>query len=283
MPEDTLPSLRKLMDDCWAPLPSARPAFGEVNNRLDEILVEAAITDEKGREFWKANFLKNRFVPWEEFSKAFYKFVGVNLPHDDAAVDSKKKGAPASAPVNVNVGPEVLRMRCFREIVAQKEGSAKSGERTTVDIQHFGRVLGWYGPLKTVGKDILTNIEAICREQWFHGDIDASEAIIKLNGSAPGSFLVRYSTITANFTGAFTISRVTDDQSIVHVKIERGDGGYVLHDEFKTLVELIHFVAPADKLNLKSAVSGSRFAAVFQTSAHTQPVYAPVIKKPGSK
>jgi len=91
MPEDTLPSLRKLMDDCWAPSPPARPAFGEVNNRLDEVLVEAAISDEKGREFWKANFLKNRFVPWEDFVKAFYKFVGVNLPHDDAAVDTKKK------------------------------------------------------------------------------------------------------------------------------------------------------------------------------------------------
>jgi len=195
----------------------------------------------------------------------------------------KKKGAPASAPVNVNVGPEVLRMRCFREIVAQKEGS--SGDRTTVDIQHFGRVLGWYGPLKAVGKDILMHIEGICREQWFHGDIDASDAIIKLNGSAPGSFLVRYSTVTANFTGAFTISRVTDDNSIVHVKIERSEaGGYVLHNEFKTLAELIKFVAPADKLNLKSAVFGSRFAAVFQTSSHSVPVYDPVgLKKPGSK
>jgi len=190
-----------------------------------------------------------------------------------------KKKKKSGAPVNVNVGPEVLRMRCFREIVAQTEGGKKT--RNKVDIQHFGRVLGWYGPLKNVGKDILTNIEGICREAWFHGDIDASEANLKLNGSAPGSFLVRYSTITVNFAAAFTISRVTDEGTIVHVKIERSPAGaYVLHDDFKTLLELIKFVSPVDKLNLKTAAAGSRFAAVFQTSSHNEPVYAPVIKKP---
>jgi len=91
MPESTLPSLRKLMEDCWAPVPSARPTFGDVNERLDEVLIDAAISDEKGREFWKANFLKNRFVSWDEFVKAFYKFLGVSLPHDDAADDKKKE------------------------------------------------------------------------------------------------------------------------------------------------------------------------------------------------
>jgi len=79
IPKDCLPSLAKLMEDCWhdnpekvaspsslLPLPlftffcsaHQRPDFEQINSRLDTILVELAIADRHGRAFWSEHFLK---------------------------------------------------------------------------------------------------------------------------------------------------------------------------------------------------------------------------------
>jgi len=262
------------MDECWAPAPTARPAFADVNEKLDEVLVDAAINDEQGRDFWKKNFLKHRFVSWEDFSKALYKYVGAMVPIDDAADPKKKKGGTQ---VNVNVGADVLRMRCAREAFALLDSSK---ERNQVEIQHFGRVIDWFGPLKAAkgSGNILSTIEEICREDWFHGDIDAIESNRRLDKSSVGTYLVRYSTSSP---GGFTISRVTD-RGIIHSKVERtSNHGFFVNEEFKTLPELIRFVSPTDKLDLVTPCGGSRFAAVFHSDVQAQPVYAPIVKRPG--
>lgn len=56
------------MQDCWKPEPSDRPDFEEINNRLDIIVVHAAITDPAGRRFWEQNFLKDEEVDGDEVS-----------------------------------------------------------------------------------------------------------------------------------------------------------------------------------------------------------------------
>lgn len=60
---------RELITICWDPDPSKRPryllfilfehfSFKEIITRLDNIIVDAAISDELGRSFWKSNFLQ---------------------------------------------------------------------------------------------------------------------------------------------------------------------------------------------------------------------------------
>jgi serine/threonine protein kinase len=56
IPKDTLPSLRKLLEDCWDKDPKKRPGFDDIINRLDEIIIDATIADPTGRAFWKKNF-----------------------------------------------------------------------------------------------------------------------------------------------------------------------------------------------------------------------------------
>jgi len=266
MPDNTLPSLKKLIEDCWDGNASHRPSFSDINDRLDEILVEAAIPDDAGREFWKKHFLKTRNVSWNEFSKAFYKFLGLTPVEEH---DEKKSKKAAS----LEPTPEIKRMRHFRDVLAQSEGTNRQ-ERTLVEIQHFGRVLGWFGPLVKGSKSntIMNTVEEVCNQSWFHGDIDAIEAGTKLHGGEPGLFLVRFSTSSV---GGFTISRVTEEGKILHVKIDRtSKGGFVLQQEFKTLPELIHYAS--DKLFLRVPAPGSRFYDVPQ-----QAMYAPVISRPG--
>jgi len=91
IPSDCLPSLRKLLEDCWHSKAKNRPDFMEINDRLDHILVEAAIIDKEGQEFWKANFMKKRKIKWDSFTKAFYKFLGVTRPYDEDDEDDPKK------------------------------------------------------------------------------------------------------------------------------------------------------------------------------------------------
>jgi hypothetical protein len=53
-----LTSARNLIQRCWDPDPNKRPPFTEIINELDFIIVDCAISDPLGREFWKTSFLK---------------------------------------------------------------------------------------------------------------------------------------------------------------------------------------------------------------------------------
>lgn len=51
-------SLRDLMTRCWDKDPDRRPYFPEICERLNEIMLEAAIRDKLGFQFWKSVGLK---------------------------------------------------------------------------------------------------------------------------------------------------------------------------------------------------------------------------------
>jgi serine/threonine protein kinase len=84
IPDYCPPVLRALMEQCWHPDPKARPDFEEINNQLDIILVHAAISDEQGRRFWEENFIRQEEVEWDDFARAFYAFLKLDLPEDEA-------------------------------------------------------------------------------------------------------------------------------------------------------------------------------------------------------
>ena len=57
IPDNTHPSIKRLIECCWQPNPERRPSFPEIITALDHIIVDCAIHDEIGRRIWKERFL----------------------------------------------------------------------------------------------------------------------------------------------------------------------------------------------------------------------------------
>jgi len=86
VPDDTDLVLKRLIEACWQKEPSPRPSFPEIVDKFRTILVESAIQDPTGREFWKTYFCQRdtgnpsmenfrEVVSWDDFWTAFLQFV----------------------------------------------------------------------------------------------------------------------------------------------------------------------------------------------------------------
>jgi hypothetical protein len=64
-----------LIEDCWNATPEMRPSFSGIVRRLDNIIVDIAILDPLGNQFWKKNFLTHDQVRWTEFVDEFAKLL----------------------------------------------------------------------------------------------------------------------------------------------------------------------------------------------------------------
>lgn len=247
IPADCLPSLKSLLEDCWQGNPNRRPDFEEINKRLDEILVEAAINNPKGREFWKKYFLKEYVVKWDDFVEKFYAFLGIQVPEDD----------------ETNVSPAALSYRCLRALVTQKEKNTDS-KGTKVNIQMFGDILDWFGGMETKdGDTVLDRIRGTLENKWFHGDLSSHEAARRLRDQVTGTFLVRFTT-SPDYPGAFTITRVADGRQISNIRVIQDQNGFYVNkkDVYPTLDHLI--LEMRDSFNLKHPCEGSRFRPLFE-------------------
>jgi serine/threonine protein kinase len=246
IPPDCLPSLRSLMEDCWTANPNRRPEFEEINKRLDEILVEAAINDPKGREFWKKYFLKEHTVKWRDFAERFYQFLGLELPED--------RGGSTS--------PAVLNYRCLRALVAHRETDSDRGSQ--VHIQTFGDILDWFSGMDVRdGETVLDRMRLLLENKWFHGDISSNEAARRFRGKEPGTFLVRFTT-NADFPGAFTITRFSQQETVSNIRVIQDKNGFYVnknsvHPTLETLILDLQ-----DTLFLKFPCDGSRFQSLFE-------------------
>jgi hypothetical protein len=58
LPADCPTHLRQLIESCWDAYPENRPDFDEINSVLDEIIVEAAISELSACRFWMRYFIK---------------------------------------------------------------------------------------------------------------------------------------------------------------------------------------------------------------------------------
>jgi len=213
IPRNCPPSLKHLLDDCWQKDANARPSFTEINTRLNEILIEVAISDHDGRAFWKEKFVQGpklqKMVRFDkDFAPALYRYLGLGpLPKDN-----NKKGT---------TDPAALNFRALRALIAKPD----PGDPTVdlVEIQHFGRILEWFGPFKHERghETMLDRMRSSCTLPYFHGDVETKAAERLLSGKPVGTFLIRFSTSSP---GGYAITRVGKDGSIKNVKIMRREG-----------------------------------------------------------
>lgn len=67
-------SLSNLIQACWAADPARRPSFNEIVQHLNYIIVDCAILDNIGRQFWKQFFLeKVKKTPINSAFKDFHQ------------------------------------------------------------------------------------------------------------------------------------------------------------------------------------------------------------------
>jgi serine/threonine protein kinase len=287
IPEDTLPSLRDLIERAWHPDPNQRPDFTYIVAALDDIIVESAITDNLGRAFWKAQFLKRDPIPWAELLPAFLLYLGV--PDDaTAAIVSASAAAVAAqqAPnsaaaaqalaqaqsvVSGNL-PEFhavqLSIACLRLLVCDFPNSGGGGggaglaDTALVPIEKFGKVLDCFSPVS--GAQVLDEIQALCAETWFHGHVSTPEAQTRLANTPAGCFLVRFS---SQEHGSYTISLVTPAGAIRHQRVRHVGNAFLLQNQrypsLRAVVEL-----GGHLLNLLIPCPGSTFGAIFASNPH---------------
>eukprot|EP01116_Phalansterium_solitarium_P021022 TRINITY_DN6399_c0_g1_i2.p1 TRINITY_DN6399_c0_g1~~TRINITY_DN6399_c0_g1_i2.p1 ORF type:complete len:531 (+),score=104.83 TRINITY_DN6399_c0_g1_i2:286-1878(+) len=250
IPQDLHPSLKSTMEACWHNDKNKRPAFVDLLPILDAVLVDITIDDTEGNKFWKASFLGKDKVAWSEFSKAFYKLLKVELNLKD------------------------INYLCIKKVLVEPNSDTVIAEAEAVTVERFALVLNCFGPLRLdyKGFSFLDKIRVLMQREWFHGDIDQSEAENLLSGQAEGTFLVRISQTLRQYP--FAISKVNKKSKINHQRIMRKpDGTFELQITFssgKTKVETSKddLLAPlirniAKDLFLNTPCPGSRYRGLF--------------------
>jgi serine/threonine protein kinase len=238
IPETCPVNIKTLILDCWEADPDSRPSFSVIVDRLNNIIIEEAILDTTGRNFWTRSLSNKDKVPWNTFIREFSKFIGFERYETDRELASI--------------------VQCMEVLFVTEE----SGQQL-VTLEHFGKMLDFFGPIRRGGtkNQFLPHLKAIISQNWFHGEISTKEADTRLFNKPPGTFLVRFS---SSERGYFTISQLEkDNQSggLRHVRIKHPP----LKDEFSvkdtlytTLIELIEKESPF--LDLKEPCTGSSFS-----------------------
>lgn len=247
IPPDTLDSLKRLIERCWDKEPSRRPSFREIVVALEHIIVEAAIANQRGREFWKRYFLNDSIVAWKTFADAFCDWLKV----------------PTRAQCEKNSVP-YLNLKCLKAVLAESPGNDGSSgvlPDHVVTMEKFGRILEYFGPLQ---EGFMDTIREMLSQKWFHGELDTADAQACLNGKPPGSFLVRFSSTNP---GCFTTSQIVADGTVRHQRVQHQPGkGFLFQNVmYPRLTELI-----AGSFNPALAIPNYKFLAIFINSAQTQ-------------
>jgi len=216
-------SLRSLICSCWDKDPNVRPSFRNIFLLLESILIDCAIKDRKGNQFWKENFLKNRDVEWNLFWRKFSTL----LSYQEITEENKK---------------------CLMKLLGLKN------EEQKVNIENFGFLFEWF-PLDIPGQSFMQMIRILCSKDYFFGELDTEEAFDLLKNQDNGVYILR---LSSSNPGSFTLSFVFKEK-IYHKRFTPENGKFVFdekkYDNIISCIESIQY--------LKKPCSGSSFAAIF--------------------
>jgi len=232
VPLETEPSLKVLIEKCWHQNPNARPDFKQIISALDIILINVAVRDQLGRQFWYTFHSGGEEVAWDIFKENLTKFL--------------------SLPVNTEKQRVELNFKCLKEILIQKLANST---REIVTLTNWGRILQFFGPITIPatanGLTFLDEITKIFRQPWFHGDTDSQRAQELLSGKPSGTFMIRFSN---SVQGWYTISQI-EGKVIQHQRISHQPAEpYVIEDaSYGTIYDLI------SQRNLEQPCEGSRY------------------------
>jgi len=264
IPKNCLPSLKALLEDCWQKDPNRRPDFTEINQRLNNILVEAAVNDPDAQAFWKEKFLSakklQRVIKFNDFCNALYRYLGLGKPPKDDGSETKD--------------PFILNLRALKALAGLPE---PGNENTlTVEIEAFGRLVQWFGPFKNAkGQEtILDRMRLTCGLPGFYGNLETKEAQSRLEGKPVGYYLIRFS---LSEPLGYAITRVGQGDQIKNVKILIKNHEFCVTEKGKTYPSLEALITELkDTLELRTGLGGSKFEKLGLEEA-AGPVYEVVV------
>jgi len=176
------PELKSLLTSMWSEDPGSRPSFAEVITQLNNIIVDFAINDIDGRTLWKANFLGEDKVTWNNFVK--------------------------------RLAPKLLTTENDPKFKFLKVILCRTATEDYVECPQFGKVLDWFSP-NPLSAPLLEHICELVKNTWFHGEISVKQTEDLLIGHQVfGTFLVRFSSTTP---GGYVISALTAEKKLYNI------------------------------------------------------------------
>eukprot|EP01100_Stratorugosa_tubuloviscum_P013585 TRINITY_DN689_c0_g4_i1.p1 TRINITY_DN689_c0_g4~~TRINITY_DN689_c0_g4_i1.p1 ORF type:complete len:545 (-),score=233.18 TRINITY_DN689_c0_g4_i1:14-1648(-) len=276
--------LLRLITDCWQSKVSKRPSFEEIVNRLNNIILEAAIPDNNLRQFWQTHFNFQSDVKWEQFLQALSKQFGIYIPelYLTNSIDSNSLLAHGqtneqlmnqpfnqileyasrsienfkqvySLKIKIERLDQILTLVRLQTIFAQID----SLNRMMVNMEKFGKIAAFFRPLS------LTQIQELCYcvdQPWFHPDITTKQISDIRLGNNPNYFLIRFSSsLPATFVLAcqnsqYQITRSAIGKILFPIKDANGKSSF---ETYNSLMDLI-----AHKSNCITGAPGSQLAAI---------------------
>eukprot|EP01132_Coremiostelium_polycephalum_P000471 gene471-597_t len=187
-------SLANLIQRCWDHDPSNRPAFSEISNRLNEVLIDIALSNNQSSIFWKINFITPDEVKWSDFLVKLCQSVGIE-----------------------NISNFKLLSKLFVSVDYDEENSG------VVSIEKFALLSNWFGSFfsSTTGKAILNEMNEMVKRKWFHFDISRDLSERRLRGRPENTFLIRLSLNDPSKT-PYTISKIKSSKP-THKRISKED------------------------------------------------------------
>jgi Protein tyrosine and serine/threonine kinase/SH2 domain len=238
-------SLRRLIEDCWQHDPEKRPHFSAVLPRLQAVILELAIQSLTARAFWQQRFGTQERVSWRQFYAAFA---------DSFAVQRSRRSRH-----------QPVIESCFREMVCDR---ARKGRYVT--MRSFSDCVAYFGPLHDdQGAHFMKVIFCMLKLVYFHGDLSKEEAERRLAPFKRGTFLVRFSTKSGQWTASV---RMGGRNQIGHIRL--GCGGRVC-ENFPTFLRRqgkqyrLRHVCPCDRYQhifFQATPDGDNDAPVDQTN-----------------
>jgi len=267
-------NLVRLIEQCWEDDPNTRPSFSFIVKALVRIYLSSALKEEGAIKMWKQHFgTKVKGVSPMEFYSAIWNTLQQVDPPD------------ATSPPTFYV-----KQKCLEAI-------SLIGSKT-IDIERFGLILQWYGPLISANQNrsaFFDRIESIIKNKWYHGELTSQEAeniLLSQNEKGKYDYLVRAS---LNPQYPFSMSRIEGNKSkrsFAHYRIaySRSTGEFSMLFESKAGLKqeirsdsLTSFVKTArSTLGLKKPIASTKYAYIFvkQLESHGQGTYSvPTEKK----
>jgi len=211
------PEFVQLIEQCWEDDPNIRPSFSYIVKALVRIYLSNALKEESAIRLWKHYFgTKVKGIVPHDFYTAIWNVVAQTEPPDP--------NSPASLHV---------KQKCLEAVTL-------TTSTKTIDIERFGLILQWYGPLTSTPNrgNFFDKIESILKNKWFHGELSSKEAenlLLARNEKFKCDFIVRAS---LHPQYPFTMSRIEGTKlkkSFAHYRIayNRTTGEYSMTFEAK--------------------------------------------------
>ncbi|GAM23718.1 hypothetical protein SAMD00019534_068930 [Acytostelium subglobosum LB1] len=195
-------SLAMLMQRCWDHDSTMRPSFSEVSQKMNEVLIDIAISEPSAATFWKTSFNSPDDVKWSDFSRKLSESTGVDIndiqPISKLLISTKMDDDDENGFVNIDRFD--LMTKWFGRFYGQPRGATTTSSESVV---------------------VLKEMATLVSRRWFHFDIARDVSERRLRSRPENTFLIRLS-LNDPIKSPFTISKIKSTKPM-HKRVNRED------------------------------------------------------------